>query len=108
MVKAKKSVDEDFLSDGFNKIFEHRSRLAICVLLTKNKKLSFKRLKELLSETDGNLGAQLKKLEQVEYIDFDKEFVDRKPVTWYAITKEGRKQLKIHLKALQELIGGVV
>ena len=59
--------------------------------------LSFSRLKTLLQETDGNLGAQLRKLEEAGYVSVTKEFADRKPVSWYAITRAGRSALKSHL-----------
>jgi DNA-binding PadR family transcriptional regulator len=107
-MQINKKEESSIVPEGLNKIFEHRSRLATCVLLSKNKKLSFRRLKELLSETDGNLGAQLKKLENEKFISVEKEFVDRKPVTWYQITKDGKKALKIHLAALEKLIDGVL
>jgi len=45
--------------DGLDDLLEHRSRLAACVLLSKADQLSFSRLKQVLDETDGNLGAQL-------------------------------------------------
>lgn len=89
-----------------DKLFEHRVRLAICVLLTQSDRLSFSRFKELLDQTDGNLGAQLRKLEDAAYISIDKQFAGRKPVSWYALTKTGRKALKAHLSALQAMTHG--
>lgn len=88
-----------------NKLFEHRTRLAICVLLTRFDRITFSRFKELLKETDGNLGAQLRKLEDAGYLTVDKEFSERRPVSWYAITKIGRNALKQHLTNLEALIG---
>ena len=88
---------------NFNKLLEHRSRLAICALLTKHDQLSFKRFKELLGETDGNLGAQLRKLEDANYLTVSKEYNGRKPVSWYVITTLGKSELKKHLRALQGL-----
>lgn len=89
---------------GLQKLLGHRSRLGICVLLARNDQLSFRRLKELLEETDGNLGAQLRKLEEERLITVQKEFRDRKPVSWYAITKHGRTTLDVHLEAMQQLM----
>jgi DNA-binding PadR family transcriptional regulator len=85
-------------------LLEHRSRLAICVLLSKTEQLSFSRLKQLLQETDGNLGAQLRKLEDAGYLSAHKEFVARRPVTWYRLTPAGRKALLAHLAALARVI----
>lgn len=85
------------------KLLSHKSRLGICVLLSRHTALSFSRLKELLGETDGNLGAQLKKLEDSGFISVRKKFMKRKPVSWYSITEEGRAKLSLHLEALTKL-----
>ena len=91
--------------DGFQKILGHRSRLGICALLARNDELSFSRLKELLAETDGNLGAQLRKLEDEGFVTVRKEFQDRKPISWYQLTATGRQCLESHLSALTGLLG---
>jgi DNA-binding PadR family transcriptional regulator len=92
---------------GLDRLLEHRVRLAICVLLTRYDRLSFSRLKDLTGETDGNLGANLRKLENEGFVEVDKEFVDRRPVSWYAITAKGRKALKAHLDVLARMISQV-
>ncbi len=89
---------------ALDRVLEHRVRLAVCVLLTRYDRLSFSRLKTLTDETDGNLGANLKKLEDEGLVTVTKEFVDRKPVSWYGITSKGRKTLKIHLDVLGRII----
>ena|SRR5687767_4730304 len=104
---SRPDIDADALQtrlDGLDTLLEHRSRLAACVLLSKTDQLSFSRLKQLLQETDGNLGAQLRKLEDAGYLSAHKEFVDRRPVTWYRLTAAGRKALVSHLAALGEVI----
>lgn len=88
-----------------SKTLTHRTRLGICVLLSRHTALSFSRLKELLQETDGSLGAQLRKLEDEEFISVRKEFQSRKPVSWYCLTEKGRDELTKHLNAMQNLIG---
>ena len=89
---------------GLHKLLGHRTRLGICVLLARNDQLSFRRLKQLLEETDGSLGAQLRKLEDECLISVQKEFRDRKPVSWYALTDHGRATLDAHLEAMQQLM----
>lgn len=86
-------------------LLEHRSRLAACVLLSRADQLSFSRLKQLLNETDGNLGAQLRKLEEAGYIGVRKAFDQRRPVSWYRLTQKGEKALVAHVDALARLIG---
>jgi DNA-binding MarR family transcriptional regulator len=90
--------------DGFDTVLEHRVRLAIAVLLARHGEISFARFKQQLELTDGNLGAQLRRLEDEGYVRLRRDFVDRKPVTWYALTQAGRDALERHLGALNALI----
>jgi DNA-binding PadR family transcriptional regulator len=105
----RKRPDEDAeIREGLrnlSKLLGHRVRLGICVLLARNDELSFSRLKELVEESDGNLGAQLRKLEDESFISVRKEFRNRRPVTWYSLTDYGREGLDEHLNALAQLLG---
>jgi DNA-binding transcriptional ArsR family regulator len=94
--------------DGLDPAFEHRARLAIAVLLARHGEISFARFKQELALTDGNLGAQLRRLEDDGYLALRRDFVERKPVTWYALSKPGRKALDLHLAALRAVIGSGV
>lgn len=91
---------------GIDRLLEHRARLAVCVLLSRNDRLNFPRLKVLLEETDGSLGAHMRKLEKAEYVSVEKAFEGRKPVTWYALSNRGRAALDGHLAAMVKLIRG--
>jgi DNA-binding MarR family transcriptional regulator len=90
--------------EQLDSLLQHRSRLGAMALLAGADAITFSRLKTLLQETDGNLGAQLRKLEDAGYIDAKKEFVDRKPTTWYSLTPLGQKALKTHLRAIETLL----
>lgn len=90
--------------DGLDAAFEHRARLAIGVLLARHGEISFARFKQQLELTDGSLGAQLRKLEDAGYLALRRDFVDRRPVTWYRLTTAGRDALDHHLSALQSVI----
>lgn len=85
-------------------LLQHRTRITVAVLLSRHDQLSFSRLKELLDETDGNLGAHLRRLEDAGYVTVRKEFQDRRPVTWYRLTPKGRRALASHLEGLGRLI----
>jgi DNA-binding MarR family transcriptional regulator len=85
-------------------LLQHRSRLGAMVLLSGTDAMNFVRLRELLGETDGNLGAQLRKLEEAGYIATKKQFDDRKPVTWYSITRSGQGALKNYLTGMESLM----
>ena len=92
---------------GLDKLLEHRVRLSICVLLSRYESLSFRRFKELFDETDGSLGAHLRKLEDEGYLSVKKQFQGRKPVSWYRLTRVGRKALAGHVAGLSDILGQV-
>ena len=87
-----------------NKAFENRNRLGIMSILVVNDWVSFNTLKEILETTDGNLASHLKALEEKEFIEMKKQFIGRKPNTSYRVTPEGRKQFRLHLDALENLL----
>ncbi|MFZ5608794.1 MAG: transcriptional regulator [Pseudomonadota bacterium] len=89
---------------GLDRLLEHRSRLAICALLSGEPGITFSRFKGLLGETDGNLGAHLRRLEEAGYIEVVKSFVARKPESRYRLSAAGHRRLKTHLDALAALI----
>jgi DNA-binding MarR family transcriptional regulator len=90
--------------DQLDALLQHRARLGTMVLLSAHDEINFSTLRALLKETDGNLGAQLRKLEEADYIAVKKEFQDRKPVSWYSLTAVGRRALKNHLVALEAVV----
>ena len=73
-------------------------------ILMVNDTAEFTRLKELLGVTDGNLASHIKSLEKEGYIMIIKQFINNKPNTQYAVSKEGRIAFKKHLDALEKLI----
>lgn len=86
-------------------LLEHRIRLAVCVLLTRADEIRFSRFKDVLDATDGNLGAQLRRLEEAGYLELRRTFEKRRPVTWYRLTDPGRAALERHVRALNQLLG---
>lgn len=88
----------------FNKAFENRVRLGIMSVLVVNDDVSFNTLKDLLNATDGNLASHLKALEKLDYLVVNKEFIERKPHTSYAVTKLGKQAFQEHLDALEDLL----
>lgn len=87
-----------------HKAFESRIRLGIMSALAVNDTLDFSSLKDYLDVTDGNLASHLKALEKEKFVAVTKSFIDRKPNTRYAMTKQGRKAFEEHLTALENLI----
>jgi len=90
--------------DNLHKAFESRIRLGIMSALAVNENLDFNSLKEFLDVTDGNLATHIKKLENEEFIEVEKSFIDNKPNTRYSMTAKGKKAFDEHLKVLEQII----
>ncbi len=80
--------------------------MAALVALDENGQMEFTHLRDVLSLTDGNLGAHLRKLEEAGYVALEKTFVARKPRTFITATKKGREAFEDHVKALEQIISG--
>jgi len=68
--------------------------------------ISFPRVQELLDMTAGNLSTHLRKLEEANYVSQEKAFKGRTPVTYLALTKQGRRAFEDYMDQLRELLGG--
>lgn len=88
-----------------NPIVHGRLRLALLSLLSGVEEAEFTWLRAKTEATDGNLGAQLLKLEEAGYVLVEKKFVLRKPQTLYRITEAGRQALIEYVRALKQLLG---
>ena len=85
-----------------------RLRLALLSLLSGVEEAEFTWLRFKTQATDGNLGAQLLKLEEAGYLAVEKKFVLRKPQTLYRITDTGRQALTEYVQALKHLLGPAI
>ena len=86
-------------------VIHGRMRLGIMAYLADAEVADFNELKELLQATQGNLSVHLRKLEEAEYIEIEKSFLNRKPLTRARITDKGKAAFKAYLEALGKLIG---
>ena len=80
------------------------ARLGILTVASETKRIDFVTLRELLDLTDGNLSRHLATLEAAGYITIEKAFEDRKPRTWIAATRAGRKALAAEIAALRDIV----
>ena len=90
--------------EKFNKVLESKIRLGLMSVLVVNDSLSFNELKDLLQLTDGNLASHLRALEETGYIEVQKQFLGRKPLTTYKSTETGQKAFSDHLQVLENMI----
>lgn len=88
-----------------NPVIHGKLRLALLSLLAGVEEAEFTWLRAKTGSTDGNLGAQLQKLEETGYVKAKKRFVERKPQTIYRMTEAGRAALAEYVRALKVLLG---
>ena len=91
-----------------NPVVHGRLRLALLSLLSGVEEAEFTWLRAKTDATDGNLGAQLLKLEEAGYVSVEKKFHLRKPQTIYRITAAGSQALTEYVVALKQLLGSAI
>jgi len=85
-------------------IIHSRIRLAVVSILISVKDADFNYLKNTIETTDGNLSANLTKLEEVGYISIKKSFRGKRPLTTCSITQRGKNAFSEYVKALETYI----
>jgi len=88
-----------------NPVVHGRLRLALLSLLSGVEEAEFTWLRAKTEATDGNLGAQLLRLEEAGYLAVEKKFVLPKPQSLYRTTETGRQALADYVRALKKLLG---
>ena len=86
--------------DQLNKAFESRVRLGLMSILSVNSWVSYKEIKDILEVTDGNLASHVQSLEKIKYLEIKKQFIGKKPLTTYKVTKMGKEAFEKHVQAL--------
>lgn len=86
-------------------VIHGRLRLGIMAYLAEAEVADFNELKTLLQATQGNLSVHLRKLEDAGYIEIEKSFLGRKPLTRARLTPAGRKAFADYLEAIAKLVG---
>ena len=87
-----------------NKAFDSRVRLGLMSILSVNEWVSYKEIKNILDLTDGNLASHIHALEKINFIEIKKQFIGKKPLTTYRVTKIGKNAFKEHISGLEKLI----
>ncbi len=89
-------------------VIHGKLRLAALSLLAGVEDAEFTWLRQKTGSTDGNLGAQMLKLEEAGYVAMEKRFAGRRPQTVYRMTPKGREALGVYVAALRTLLGGAL
>ena len=94
----------EFDYQKLDEIIHSRIRLAIMAVLVSVDEAEFTFLRDKVKATDGNLSIHLKKLEEAGYISVTKQFVAKKPVSTYKLTRKGRKAFETYIDRLETMI----
>lgn len=99
-------MSADFDISKIDEVIHGRLRLGVMAYLAEVEVASFTELKAVLQVTQGNLSIQLRKLEDAGYVEIDKSFLARKPLTRARLTRAGRKAFRNYLDAIGKLVAG--
>jgi len=91
----------------FDKLVHQPTRLQLFASLYRHDSSTFTELQEDLDLTEGNLSSHLQRMEDAGAVSVEKEFVDRRPRTTYALTEDGRELFEEHVDTLETLIEGL-
>ncbi|MFC0634444.1 winged helix-turn-helix domain-containing protein [Brevundimonas balnearis] len=97
---------DDFDIGRLDEVIHGRVRLGIMAFLSTAETADFATLKAKLELTDGNLSVHLRKLEDAGFVEVQKSFQDRRPVTRAKMTEAGREAFIAYLDAMAALVKG--
>jgi len=90
---------------ALERLFHEPNRLAILsALCSARDGLSFTELRDACHLTDGNLNRHLKALEEDGVVKIHKAFVDDKPRTTVALTRDGLTRFSLYLDTLSAVL----
>lgn len=88
----------------FDSVFFEKTRLSILTLLYRERRLSFKALKDALAGSDGAVYSHLEKLRLAGYVSRDKELVDGSVTSQYQLTPQGRDEFNAYIGFLERVL----
>lgn len=97
-------MSDDFDISRIDDVIHGRLRLGVMAYLSGSSSAEFNELKAKLSASDGNLSVQLRKLEEAGYVEIEKTYAGRKPLTRVTITDKGRTAFVAYLDAIEKLL----
>ncbi|WP_232522258.1 winged helix-turn-helix domain-containing protein [Marinimicrobium alkaliphilum] len=95
----------EFDHNQLDDLIHSRIRLAVMAVLAGLDSADFTFIRDRVKTTDGNLSTHLRKLEDNGYIDVEKRFEGRKPVTEIALSAKGREAFAQYLNRLESMLG---
>ena len=106
---ANKSSFSDvlLLVGEIDKIVHEPARLMLLSILYVIDQADFVFLLNQTGLTRGNFSTHMSRLEEAGYIEVNKEFVEKRPLTVLAITKEGRTALETYRGQMKQILAAL-
>jgi len=89
---------------GLDRLIHEPARLTIVALLSGVKEADFVYLMRESGLTNGNLSSHLAKLEEAAYVDIEKTFRGKIPLTVVRLTAKGKSAFQAYRKAMNGLL----
>ena len=97
-------IDDYSKLTNFDRVLHSPARLTIVAILSAVEEADFVYLLNESGLTKGNLSTHLTKLEQTGYIDIEKTYRGKIPLTLCRLTKNGRIAFKHYRKQLKRFV----
>ena len=100
-------IDDADSGPEIDRIIHEPARLRIMAQLYVVDSADFIFIMTQLGMTWGNLSSHMTKLEDAEYIEVQKEFLNKKPRTILKLTQKGRKAFVEYRKMIDQVFNGI-
>ena len=87
-----------------NPLLHSQLRLAVMSILMNCEQASFVYIKQQTQATAGNLSVQLEKHKTAGYINVEKSFDGKKPLTTCSVTEVGKQAFEEYVNALRDYL----
>ena len=101
---GRSTVSQDFDIGRVDEVIHGRMRLGIMAYLSTAEVAEFNELKARLQASDGNLSVHVSKLEQAGYVNVEKTYAGKRPLTRIHLTDAGREAFARYLAAISALL----
>ncbi len=100
-------TEEGRTAGGFDPVIHPPARLQLMAVLANVQDAEFATLRDLAGVSDSVLSKHLGALAVAGYVSIRKAALDGRRRTWAALTREGRRAFRDHVRALEALAAAV-
>ena len=107
-MRATESKDDNVrpLAD-LDRVIHEPARLMVLMYLYSVESADFVFLMRAAGLTWGNLSSHLSKLQEVGYIEIEKQFLGKRPHTMIRLTSQGRRAFRVYRQTMQQALSSM-